>query len=433
MAIDFPNSPAPNDTYTVGSKTWIYADGKWSIVMTNTMGATGPTGATGATGSTGPAGPTGATGSTGPTGAAGATGPTGLTGPTGPTGSTGPTVTDASLLTTGTLANARLPAVATTITSVGTLGGLTVTNTTTSGSFVQGTDYLSPYQGFRNYLINGGFNIWQRGTSSASTGVTTADRWYNLASGTTTFSQDASDFPTGVGVRYSTKWTTGASSSYGQIFQALESSTVIPLRGSTMTLSAWVKRGSTALAGDLAFSVYYSSSSDAYGSQGTPVTVTFETIVPNTTWFRWYCTFTVPSDAVGLKVGIVPTNYQASGVVVYFAGMQLERGFLLATPFEQRPIGTELALCQRYYFASGVVWSGFVANNVNQFGEGFSFQFPVTMRATPTLTNSFTSNDNAVLQTSSVTDKSVYIRETCSNTGFPYSSFTYSYIVAAEL
>jgi len=37
MAIDFPNSPVDNDTYTFGDKTWIYADGKWTIAFTSTM------------------------------------------------------------------------------------------------------------------------------------------------------------------------------------------------------------------------------------------------------------------------------------------------------------------------------------------------------------------------------------------------------------
>jgi collagen type VII alpha len=140
--------------------------------LTGATGATGPTGVTGATGTTGAAGATGATGATGPTGTAGTTGTTGATGPTGPTGigatgvtgatgatgigatgptgvtgatgvtgpsggptgatgATGPTITDASLLTTGTLDNARLPASATTITTVGTLGSLAVTGNLT--------------------------------------------------------------------------------------------------------------------------------------------------------------------------------------------------------------------------------------------------------------------------------------------------------------
>ena len=142
-------------------------DSYWVEVGSDT-GAVGPTGPTGVTGPTGPAGPTGATGAastvTGPTGAQGPTGPTGptgatgaastVTGPTGatgntgamgatgptgpsggPTGPTGPTVTDASLLTSGTLDNARLPAAATTITSVGTLGSLTVTNNVGAATF----------------------------------------------------------------------------------------------------------------------------------------------------------------------------------------------------------------------------------------------------------------------------------------------------------
>ncbi|MFZ7131771.1 MAG: hypothetical protein ACOWWR_05380, partial [Eubacteriales bacterium] len=52
-----------------------------TLVVTNNVGITGPTGASGDTGPTGPTGPTGDTGSTGPTGP---TGDTGSTGPTGP-------------------------------------------------------------------------------------------------------------------------------------------------------------------------------------------------------------------------------------------------------------------------------------------------------------------------------------------------------------
>ena len=63
--------------------------------------------------------------------------------------------------------------------------------------------------------------------------------------------------------------------------------------------------------------------------------------------------------------------------------VQLEEGSV-ATPFENRPIGTELALCQRYYqsFTAGVTltlnsapWAPFI------------YSFPVTMRSTPTITS----------------------------------------------
>lgn len=68
-------------------------------------GATGPTGA----GATGPTGASGAGGAAGPAGVVGATGPTGaastVPGPTGPTGGTN---IDASAITSGTIATARL-------------------------------------------------------------------------------------------------------------------------------------------------------------------------------------------------------------------------------------------------------------------------------------------------------------------------------------
>jgi hypothetical protein len=31
MAIDFPNSPSPGDTFTANSKTWVFADSKWRL------------------------------------------------------------------------------------------------------------------------------------------------------------------------------------------------------------------------------------------------------------------------------------------------------------------------------------------------------------------------------------------------------------------
>ena len=72
------------------------------------QGDPGPTGATGPQGEQGPQGLQGPQGPQGPQGETGATGATGATGPTGPQGPAGTQTTNASDLTSGTLADARL-------------------------------------------------------------------------------------------------------------------------------------------------------------------------------------------------------------------------------------------------------------------------------------------------------------------------------------
>jgi len=67
----FPNNPSLNQTYTLGTNTWVWDGTKWSVV-TGSIGVVGPQGATGATG---PAGSTGATGATGATGSGNGTDP----------------------------------------------------------------------------------------------------------------------------------------------------------------------------------------------------------------------------------------------------------------------------------------------------------------------------------------------------------------------
>lgn len=241
----------------------------------------------------------------------------------------------------------------------------------------------------KNKIINGDFGIWQRGTSSASNGYQTADRWYCVTSGTTTWSQDTS-VPTGIVNQYSLKYTTGASSSYGQLYQALESAVIKPLRGQSVVFSIYLKTTGTAFTGNLQLQAYYSNASDAYASQTTGVTITGgQSITPSGTWTRYSGTLTIPADAVGLKIGVVPTQVQASGVVVYHAAAQLEIGST-ATPF-QTATGTiqgELAACQRYYWrqtnpagSTSLSPTGFATSTTV---ADIVFTAPVTMRVPAT-------------------------------------------------
>jgi hypothetical protein len=94
-----------------------------------------------------------------------------------------------------------------------------------------------------------------------------------------------------------------------------------------------------------------------------------------------------------------------SGATFYITGVQLEAGSV-ATPFERRPFGTELALCQRYYeksynidVAPGTVSDvgRVIARNVTVDTFGFpsvKVDFKVTKRATPTIVR-YSTNDGA--------------------------------------
>jgi hypothetical protein len=78
------------------------------------------------------------------------------------------------------------------------------------------------------------------------------------------------------------------------------------------------------------------------------------------------------------------------GATFYITGVQLEKGST-ATSFDYRPYGTELALCQRYYWKilQGTGQGGgygIAGYNVSGNGVWQTFGFPVTMRATPTVT-----------------------------------------------
>jgi hypothetical protein len=81
---------------------------------------------------------------------------------------------------------------------------------------------------------------------------------------------------------------------------------------------------------------------------------------------------------------VVGTN----GATFYITGVQLEKGST-ATSFDYRPYGTELALCQRYYYqqTSGTYS---VSSTTNGSSVAVTVPFPVTMRASPTVTNPFT-------------------------------------------
>jgi hypothetical protein len=74
-----------------------------------------------------------------------------------------------------------------------------------------------------------------------------------------------------------------------------------------------------------------------------------------------------------------------SGATFYITGVQLEVGSV-ATPFERRQYGQELALCQRYYQKLGLKNAQFLGSGISSSTSQTDcyFKYAITMRSSPT-------------------------------------------------
>jgi hypothetical protein len=98
----------------------------------------------------------------------------------------------------------------------------------------------------------------------------------------------------------------------------------------------------------------------------------------------WNSNFNVSATGATSVVGTLNATF-------YITGVQLEKGST-ATSFDYRPYGTELSLCQRYYIKYGTTATDAPMTNVGVApSTTIAYpiaDFPVTMRATPTLSRS---------------------------------------------
>jgi len=240
-----------------------------------------------------------------------------------------------------------------------------------------------------NLIINGNMAIWQRGVSQTSTGYGCVDRFRNTVSGTVTFAQETTGLPSGFA--YALKWTTGAGTSYGQVRQFIETENVKSLRSKTLTASAYVKVSSN-YSGVISWEIGYSTGGDGSGASYTVLASTNATTASSSDasadYKRIYCNVTIPADAVGLYIGIVPSVVQATGVYCSITGVQLEAGSS-ASPFAHENYGDTLRKCQRYFWSlnsngmnNKYLGQGVNYNSVSCYAH---FPFPTKMRSIPTL------------------------------------------------
>lgn len=275
-----------------------------------------------------------------------------------------------------------------------------------------------------NRIINGAMMIDQRNAGASGTaGAYTVDRWAYFQTQTSkgTWQRNAGSVTPPVGFTNYLGFTSSSSYSVtsGDIFmfrQFIEGFNVADLawgtaNAQTVTISFWVR---SSLTGTFGGSVNNNANNRSY-----PFSYT---ISAANTWEQK--TITVSGDTTGtwttdntagitlifgLGVGSTSSGtagawassgfYSATGATsvvgtngatFYITGVQLEKGST-ATSFDYRPYGTELALCQRYYyrisnnsanslasFATGVVAAA------TQIDRAYS-ALPVTMRSAPTI------------------------------------------------
>jgi hypothetical protein len=218
----------------------------------------------------------------------------------------------------------------------------------------------------RNLIINGGFDVWQRGTSFSNFNhAYSTDRWTLSAASSATVNKTSDTIYGNV-----CQITLGSTdTNFVQLVENLDGF----MANKDMTLSFWVKS-----------STITSSHCVAYNGSGFTHDVAYNV---SGSWTKVVLNFNTGSTyTAGTPFRLYLLRSSNTTGVIEFAQVQLEVGDT-ATPFERRSYGDELAKCQRYYYmlAEGLNQSLPTGSYYNTNLITTTVQFPVTMRTAPTL------------------------------------------------
>jgi hypothetical protein len=244
----------------------------------------------------------------------------------------------------------------------------------------------------KNAIINGGFDVWQRGTSFTTTEYT-ADRWYAIRTGTVTLTRQTSGAPSGS--QYYVRQVSGANASIIDFIQLIETANVVPMQGKTVTLSFKVRRNASLLS-DFAYYVQKSATVDAGNGASWTTIVTANianSLLPTGTtssdWYSFATSLSIPNDGTANSIRIIlePSSQMPINSSFDLAQVQLELGST-ATPFSRAggTIQGELAACQRYYWRAGGAAYQHYGFGVGATGtiSAILINNPTSMRAAPT-------------------------------------------------
>lgn len=275
--------------------------------------------------------------------------------------------------------------------------------------------------GLRNRVINGDMRIDQRNGGAAVTPAASAytlDRWILPISQASklTVRQNLNTIapPAGFGYQFGISTAVAVSLVAGDYFvlqQSIEGYNVQDFAfgsasAAQITLSFWVRSSLTGtFSGGLGNNANNRSYVFTYSIPAANTWTKISVTIAGDTSGTWTADNTI-GLAVRFSLGMGATFSSTAGswqtgsyyaatssvsvvgtlsATFYITGVQLEVG-PVATPFEQRPIGMELALCQRYYhrITSPTATSGFHMIQINSAtGAQGIYPFPVEMRTNP--------------------------------------------------
>jgi hypothetical protein len=273
-----------------------------------------------------------------------------------------------------------------------------------------GLRYNPPAQSLSNGAINGGMDIWQRGTSfsfaasTAASGSTyTTDRWQtktNANQAVTVSRQVTNDTTNLPNIQYCLRYQRNSGQTGTgdlDLISNMETVNSIPYAGKTVTISFYARKGAdySAASSALACRIFTGTGTDQNiftGYTGT-TTISAGTATLTTSWQRFAFTVSIGATATQMALDFlfVPVGTASTNDYYEVTGVQLDIGTWTSTtaPTFRRSAGTlagELAACQRYYWRQ----TGESAYSVYGMGANTSttncnvfIQFPQIMRTSP--------------------------------------------------
>jgi hypothetical protein len=237
--------------------------------------------------------------------------------------------------------------------------------------------------GLRNKITNGAILIDQRNAGAAQTITAaaalayTVDRWYAYCTGANVTGQQVAGTAPNA---YLYRFTGAASTTKIGFSQRIEALNVQDLCGKTATLGVDLSNN---LLATVTWTAWYANTANTFGTLAAPTRtqIATGTFTVTSTLARYSANIAIPAGAsAGVEIEF-SVGSQISGTWS-IGNAQLETG-AVATPFEARPIGMELTLCQRYYESVSPL---FLSQNTSVFT---SFFIPyVAKRVIPTIVTS---------------------------------------------